>query len=280
MSTLISQIGPKREWNSTGIAMAIHDLKGSLAVIAGQAKLLRAGKLGPLTAEQAGALADVVLACHQMEEKIARLLSPQNKVTLECRPAHQKADLRKCVLDTYSLLRGEFAEQGLEFEVDVSELPLVLPFDPVMVRQVMLNLLENARRFTPRGGRVKMTLSEEFWERRNSRFRAAFEGRYPKTNLPNCAQVTITDSGCGIAAENLERVFEEYFTTPAPGFTPGSGLGLAIAKRIVSAHAGKIWAESEAGAGSTFSFRLPFVPPFPEAEFAVRGPGESEERPA
>ena len=63
-------------------------------------------------------MADVVLACHQMEEKIARLLSPQNKVTLECRPAHQKADLRKCVLDTYSLLRGEFTEQGLEFEVD------------------------------------------------------------------------------------------------------------------------------------------------------------------
>ena len=69
-------------------------------------------------------------------------------------------------------------------------------------------------------------------------------------------RVGVTDSGCGIAAENLERVFEEYFTTPAPGFTPGSGLGLAIAKRIVSAHAGKIWAESE-GRGSRFLFTLP-----------------------
>jgi signal transduction histidine kinase len=278
MSTLISQLGQQQNQRATGIAMAIHDLKGSLAVIAGQAKLLRAGKLGPLTEEQAGALADVVMACRQMEEKIARLLGPQSKVTEECLPVTQKSDLRKCVLDTYSLLRGEFAEQGLEFELDVCDAPLVLPFDPAMVRQVMVTLLENARHFTARGGRVKMNLSAEFWERRSSRFRAAFEGRSPKPNTPNCAQVTITDTGCGIAEENLERVFEAYYTTPAPGQMPGCGLGLAIAQRIVRAHAGKIWAESKKGVGSSFIFRLPLVPPIPEAEFAMRGPGSGEEQ--
>ncbi len=280
MSTLISQLAQQQNWKATGIAMAIHDLKGSLAVIAGQAKLLRAGKLGPLTEEQAGALADVVMACHQMEDKIARLLGPQAKVTEECMPVTQKADLRKCVLDTFSLLRGEFAEQGLEFELDVCASPLILPFDQAMVRQVLINLLENARHFTPRGGRVKLTLSPEFWERRSSRFRAAFDGRDTKAHTPNCAQVTITDSGCGIARENLERVFEAYYTTPAPGQMPGCGLGLAIAQRIVRAHSGKIWAESEPGVGSSFHFRLPFVPPLPEAEFAMRGPGAKEEQPA
>jgi len=279
MSTLISQCGQQKKWKATGIAMAIHDLKGSLAVIAGQAKLLRAGKLGPITAEQVGALADVVTACRQMEEKITRLLGPQAKVTEECQPEAQKADLRKFVMDIYALLRGEFAEQGIEFELDVCDSPLVLPFDRAMVRQVLLNLLENARHFTPRGGRVRMTLHAEFWERRNPRYRAAYEGRYPVQNTPNCAQVTITDSGCGIAEENLERIFEAYYTTPAPGQLPGSGLGLAIARHIVLAHAGKIWAESEPGQGSCFSFRLPFVPPFPETKYPMHDTVTDEEHP-
>ena len=272
MSTTVSPITKQPYLKETGIAMAVHDLKGYLAVISGQAKLLRAGKLGDVTPNQVKALADICSCCSQIEEQIARLLNPGASGGNQWKPVLNKADMRQCLLDVYGLLRPEFAENQLKFDLELSDHAMFLPFDARLIRRVMVNLLENARRFTPAGGQVTLSLQPEFWERRNSRFRAAFNGTRDKANVPNCARIAVSDNGCGIAPRDHEAVFEEYFSTPAPGCHLSSGLGLAIARRIVLAHGGKIWVESAIGKGSRFCFLIPFVPPLSTDEVSAEKP--------
>jgi signal transduction histidine kinase len=268
----MSQFSERRDQKTTGIAMAVHDLKGYLAVISGQAKLLTTGKLGALTPRQASSLADIVSGCRHIEEQIGRLLNPEGLGPNDWAPAQKKADVRQCLQDIYNMLRPEFLENELKFDIELGDRAILLPYDARLIRRVLLNLLENARRFTPPGGRVFLSVTPEFWERRTSRLRNTIGGSRPKPSTPNCAKIVVADTGCGIAPANHEAVFEEYFSTPAPGAQLSSGLGLAIARKIVQAHGGKIWVESDAGKGSRFCFYLPFVAPAPPDEVTVQQP--------
>lgn len=271
MSSVMSPISERRDAKTTGIAMAVHDLKGYLAVISGQAKLLTTGKLGALTPRQASSLADIVSGCRHLEEQIGRLVNPECGPN-DWTPVEKKGDVRQCLQDVYNLLRPEFLENELKFDIELGDRVILIPYDARLIRRVLLNLLENARRFTPPGGRVFLSVAPEFWERRTSRLRNTMGGNRPKPSTPNCAKIVVADTGCGVAPANHEAIFEEYFSTPAPGAQLSSGLGLAIARKIVVAHGGKIWVESDAGRGSRFCFYLPFVAPTPADEITVQQP--------
>jgi signal transduction histidine kinase len=104
------------------------------------------------------------------------------------------------------------------------------------VVQVLSNLLGNAHKFTPDGGAIGVRAE-------------ALDGE---------VGIHVRDSGVGIAAEHLPRIFDPYWTRPNNG-QRGTGLGLAIARGIVQAHGGRIWVESRVGDGSTFSFTLPLA---------------------
>ncbi len=242
--------------------MAMHDLRGYLAVISGQAKLLRAGKLGTVNSPQVAALADIVSGCLLIEQQLSGMLAADVRGSSPWEPVLATSDLRQCLLRVYNSLQAEFSAYQLRFEITLGDLPLVLPFDAHLVARVLMNLLQNARRFTPPGGSIKLSLAPHFWERRSAQLPADVErrGRYPR-KLPNAAKVVIADSGCGIAPEYHQEIFEEYFSTPAPGYSASSGLGLAIARNIIQAHGGKIWVESAPGKGSRFCFLLPCVAP-------------------
>jgi len=110
--------------------------------------------------------------------------------------------------------------------------------DPSRMEQVMINLLHNAIKFTPPGGSI--TLSAQG---------AAGEVVF-----------SIRDTGVGISAEDIPRIFERFYKADRSRSGGGTGLGLAIAKHIVEAHGGRIWAESAEGKGSTFFFSLPISP--------------------
>jgi signal transduction histidine kinase len=102
--------------------------------------------------------------------------------------------------------------------------------DAVRIRQVIINLLSNAIKFTPQAGKISLTVKKA----------SAKE-----------AQVSIADTGCGISKDNLEKIFDRFYTGG------GFGLGLPISRQIILAHGGKMWVESEPGKGSIFSFTLP-----------------------
>jgi signal transduction histidine kinase len=104
------------------------------------------------------------------------------------------------------------------------------------VRQVIFNLLSNAVKFTPAGGAVDVSAEQVDGE----------------------VRVAVTDTGPGLAAEDHERIFDEFQQTEAGiELREGTGLGLALSKRLVELHGGRIWVDSELGRGSTFVFTLP-----------------------
>lgn len=113
-----------------------------------------------------------------------------------------------------------------------------VPADKEMVNEVVTNLLQNAIKFTPAGGKIKV-----------------------RTGLQDeMAVVSISDTGIGISQEDLPHIFERFYKADKARNTEGTGLGLAIARHIIQVHGGKIWVESEFGKGTTFTFTLPLSP--------------------
>jgi two-component system phosphate regulon sensor histidine kinase PhoR len=105
------------------------------------------------------------------------------------------------------------------------------------VQQVVVNLLHNAIKFTPAGGQVSVRADQQ----------------------DRVIRFMVTDTGIGIAAEDLPRIFERFYKADRSRTTSGTGLGLAIARHLVEAHGGRVWAESEVGKGSTFYFTIPLA---------------------
>jgi signal transduction histidine kinase len=130
------------------------------------------------------------------------------------------------------------AKKAIEFQVESDQRISSFPMDAARIKQVLLNLVGNAVKFTPEGGRVKV--------------RAIVED--------GSVRVEVCDTGPGIPAEDHERIFQEFQqsqTSRGADKPEGTGLGLALAKRFVEMHGGRIWVESEVGRGSTFAFSLP-----------------------
>jgi two-component system, NtrC family, sensor histidine kinase GlrK len=143
--------------------------------------------------------------------------------------------LQRAVLKLAPLAQRKKIDLELE---PVRELPPVR-IDPDRIAQVMENLLGNALKFTPEGGKVSVFV-------------------YPMDGEERFVQVYVTDSGCGIPREDLARIFERFKRIDRRRETAmGTGLGLAIVKHIISDHGGKLWVRSAPGKGSTFSFALP-----------------------
>ena len=135
-------------------------------------------------------------------------------------------------------------------------------FDSAKVQRVISNLLENASKFTPAGGTVWLHGEPYMWERRAANNPVVpSERRTQNDPLPNSVKVSVSDTGPGIPAEYHIEVFDDFFRLPQnENQTDGMGLGLAIARRLVNGMGGKIWVESEPGAGCKFSFIIPLKP--------------------
>ncbi len=145
------------------------------------------------------------------------------------------------VLDAvHGTMRPLAAKKHIQFDLECAESMGLVPMDAVRVRQALLNLVGNALKFTPEGGRV--------WVR-------GFLS-HPDGGL----RIEVEDTGPGIPAEEHERIFVEFQQAPvahAAGRPEGAGLGLTLARRFVEMHGGRLWVESEVGRGSTFILTLP-----------------------
>lgn len=115
-----------------------------------------------------------------------------------------------------------------------TDLPLV-PMDFVLIQQVLVNLLDNAIKYSPPDTPIEISVQQADQE----------------------IEIQVADRGVGIAPEDLTRVFAKFFRVHHPGRTTGSGLGLTICKGIVEIHGGRIWAENRPGGGTIVALRLP-----------------------
>lgn len=164
---------------------------------------------------------------------------------------HVKAvDLRTLVVQAAERLRAQAARRGLDIAVQYTgqdSFPQAM-LDPDRIMQVLINLIHNAIKFTPVGGKIFLSVDRQ---------REAETGR-----LNECLEVRVRDTGVGIPPDDVGRIFERFYKVDKArtGNESGTGLGLAIAKHIIQAHGGEIWAESHYGQGSTFIFTIPIVP--------------------
>jgi signal transduction histidine kinase len=142
-------------------------------------------------------------------------------------------DLRQVVFSIADLETVALQARGVELKVSVPQQPLIVHADADMIKQAVLNLVHNAADAMPDGGAVSVTV----------------------TRVGREAKLTVTDEGSGIPRDQMDKIFNLYFTTKATG----TGIGLAMTYRIMQLHKGKIDVESTEGKGSTFTLQLPLA---------------------
>jgi signal transduction histidine kinase len=237
------------------LASAAHELKTPLAVIKGYYDLLLSNSLGPLNDKQR----EILQESKDSSERLVRLVSmflnysalESGKLLLHSR----ENDLRDCLTEVVARWHEAFQRKHVRLEVSLSESLPIFRFDYQKVQQVVANLVDNALKHTPAGGTVSLAATPHFWERRTAADVPAADRRQGRSQTPNSVRIAVSDTGPGIAAEHHQEIFEDFVRVDRT--SSGMGLGLAIAHRLVQAHRGKIWVDSELHRGSTFTVLLP-----------------------
>ena len=188
--------------------------------------------------------------------------------------------LRNLLKHSLALMNEKSVERGIRLTAQVGSAPETIRVDERKIKQVIFNLLSNALKFTPEGGAVTVTAGQVSLvhgpltgDGGNAVSVPAPDPERPLIN-GDYVEISVADSGIGIAPEDLERIFDpfEQADNSTSRRYAGTGLGLSLTRKLVELHGGRIWAESEgAGRGSCFRFILP-EGRGPEQARAARGP--------
>ncbi|HXY10527.1 MAG TPA: HAMP domain-containing sensor histidine kinase [Terriglobales bacterium] len=257
-----SQLRERLQRTTNALASAAHDLKTPLAILNGYIELLESEKLGALNERQREVLRDMSSSGHRLQQFIQDFLSYSVLETGEMKMHFETGDLNACLSEVCRLWSRTFQERGLALYFLPNQKLTEFPFDAAKVQRVISNLLDNASKFTPSGGTVWLHAEPYMWDRRTvDQPGVLTERRRQASVIPNSVKISVADTGPGIPAEYHIEVFDDFFRLPSTERQSGMGLGLAIARRLMGSMGGKIWVESEPGAGSKFSFIVPLCPP-------------------
>ena len=223
------------------LATVSHELRTPLTSLQMTLHLLQQERIGSLSPEQS----DLIETARDDAERLRRIvesLLEQSRVQAAGRFETALIPAREFVEQELAKARPAFEDAGIELSIDAlaRDLP-AFEADPARIGFVLSNLLQNARKHVPRGGRVKVAVKR----------------------LDDRLAFSVSDSGPGIPQQYQSRIFERFFQVPGTEARGGVGLGLAICRDIVAAHGGSIHAESSPGHGATFTFELPFRTPRP-----------------
>ena len=224
------------EHKSEFLASMSHELRTPLNAIIGFSQVLRERISGDINAKQEEYLDDILSSANHLLALINEVLDlakvEAGQVELHVAPFSLQDALERGI----SMVREQATSGGVQLTLHANGGPTIVTGDERRIRQVIFNLLSNAVKFTPSGGRVDVTA----------------------THADGEARISVADTGGGIAADDLERIFEEFQQTELGArLHEGTGLGLALSKRFVEMHGGRIWCDSVVGTGSTFVFTLP-----------------------
>jgi len=251
------------------ISNVSHELRTPLASLKALVETLRGGALEDATAaprflDRMETEVDAMTQIVQELLELSRIESGRAPLQMAAVPAEE------IILPSVERLRPQAERAGLQLTVELPpDLPPVLA-DAERIRQAITNVLHNAIKFTPAGGRiaVRASLAEGDMGTRGQGDRGIRrQGEKEIATLPltPCLLVSISDTGVGIAEDDLPRIFERFYKADRARSGGGTGLGLSIARHIVEAHGGRIWAESVEGRGSTFYLTIPIHTPHPPA---------------
>jgi signal transduction histidine kinase len=213
-----------------------HELRTPLSVILGNLEAILDGVFQPTNENVASIHKEAVLLSRLVDDLQELALAEAGQLRIEREPT----DVADLIQRTIGAVGPRAGKVGVVVATDLAgDLPL-LSVDPQRLSQVMGNLLDNGLQYSPEGGTITV--------------------RATKTG--DAVRVDVVDQGPGLDPEELSLVFERFYRgdKTRSRATGGAGLGLAIVKQLVEAHGGRVWAESTAGEGATFSFTLPLEP--------------------
>ena len=243
---------------TTFLARAVHDFRAPLTAVNGYCGLVRGEHLGPLNDAQKEVVERMQLSARRLSRMASAMFELSVGKHVKRTPQLVANEMRKTLDQALHEVMPFASEKRISVAADLAPCEFPLYFEASQIEQVLINLLDNACKFTPRGGTVEVSGYEYFWERRSARTTAwqAVERRNANQEEPNAYRIDIRDSGAPIPAEQLKRIFEEYVSCDGGSDRSGGGLGLALARMIMSQHGGRVWAENTAF-GPQFSLVLP-----------------------
>jgi signal transduction histidine kinase len=254
------QLRERLQRTTNALASAAHDLKTPLSILNGYVELLNSEKLGPLTERQREVLQEMRDSGKRLQQFIQDFLTYSALETGGLKMQFASGNLNECLSGVCRLWSNRFQQKGIALYFLANDKLPIFPFDAPKLERVISNLLENSFKFTPQGGTVWLHAEPYMWERRSASLPSGAERRRQNLPHPNSVKVSVSDTGPGIPAEFHLEVFDDFFRLPGTENQEGMGLGLAIARRLVQGMGGKIWVESDPGAGCKFSFLVPFKP--------------------
>ncbi|GAB4426851.1 MAG: hypothetical protein Fur0044_24820 [Anaerolineae bacterium] len=237
----ITELKRLDELKSAFVETVSHDLRNPLATIQGFAMLLEMENLSERGRSNLSGLLQGVAQIQNLIQNLLDLARIGAKMDEQIEPC----DLTEIAEDVLGGFELQLAEKEMTLVADLpAELPWVLGND-LRLSQVVANLVSNAVKYTPKGGRITVGLSYEDGEIR----------------------LAVSDTGPGIPPEEQDQIFERFYRVPMmenSEWIEGTGLGLSIVKAIIEGYGGRVWVESEMGVGSTFICTLPALPDMPE----------------
>jgi len=236
LGRLYQQLEAASRHKSEFLANMSHELRTPLNAIIGFSEVLTDRMFGDLNEKQEEYLKDIYASGTHLLSLINDILDLSKIEAGRMELELTDFDLPTAIDNALMLVRERAVRHGISLHKSFDERLGQIHADERKVRQVVLNLLSNASKFTPEGGRVEVS----------AMLRDGF------------AEVSVSDTGVGIAPEDQEAVFEEFRQVgTAAKKVEGTGLGLTLCRKFVELHGGRIWVKSEPGIGSTFSFTLP-----------------------
>jgi GAF domain-containing protein len=232
------QLEVASQHKSEFLANMSHELRTPLNAVIGFSEVLTERMFGELNEKQDEYVRDIYASGTHLLSLINDILDlskiEAGRMELELADFH----LPQAIENALVLVRERALRRGITLEQSIDPRLGEIQGDERKIKQVLLNLLSNALKFTPEGGRVEVCAGV----------------------VDNMAEISVIDTGVGIAPEDHEAVFEEFRQVGAADKrVEGTGLGLALARKFIELHGGRIWVESQVAAGSTFTFTLPVL---------------------
>jgi len=241
LDELAAELEEQNKVKAQFVAVLAHELRTPLTPVLGSARLLAEECQLEPGAPLSRLVQNIIRGAEQLESRLRDLLDlaqfQAGAYSLEIAPLDVGGLLREVASQFQPLAKSK----GQTIALDLPQRLRLIKADRRRIGQVLMNLLDNAVKFTAEGGRIQL--------------RAAAHD--------HDLVVEVSDDGPGLSPEERQRLFQPYYRSQVDRQRrPGTGLGLALCKQLVEAHGGKVWVESEPGKGSTFGFSIPFKGPY------------------
>jgi signal transduction histidine kinase len=239
------------------LVSAAHEFKTPLVVMLGYTDLLLNGHLGGVNQRQKQVLGEIQEGAQRLQKLIQDLLLLQElKADWAVVQNQESTSVDESVSEIFNYWAPTATQKRIRYQFNPSEGNERVRIEPPKLQHIISNLIENALKHTPAQGLITVSVTPCFWERRKAQSEFLFNmERTESRKVENAVRIDVSDTGRGIAPEHHDEIFGDFVQLPG-GSARGTGLGLAIARRLVEAHGGVIWVESEVGRGSKFSLLL------------------------